>query len=122
MQSPGIHKKGHGCPKCCHTTSKPEIEWINSFNKNILRNQLLKIKGRQFRPDGYDPTTKTVYEFNGDYWHGNPDLYKSTDTNKHNKKTFGELYKKTVEKENFLKKHGYTVVSIWESDFKSNLK
>lgn len=119
LQAPGSHLRGHKCSMCCHVVSKKEIEWINSFNKNILRNQLLKIKDRHFRPDGYDPITKTIYEFNGDYWHGNPNRYKATDKNRHNKKTFGELYKKTVEKENFLKKNGYNVVSIWESDFES---
>jgi G:T-mismatch repair DNA endonuclease (very short patch repair protein) len=83
--------------------------------------KILKIKNRKIKPDGYDPTTKTIYEFNGDYWHGNPNLYKSTDTNKHNKKTFEELYKKTIERESFLVKNGYKVVSIWESDFKPNV-
>lgn len=58
-----------------------------------------------------------AYEFDGDFWHGNPAIYDSNDINPRNKKSFGELYTKTVEKHNLLKKAGYTVISIWESDF-----
>jgi G:T-mismatch repair DNA endonuclease (very short patch repair protein) len=67
--------------------------------------------------DGYDPITNTIYEFNGDFWHGNPSKYKKFDINPISGKTFGELYKKTLEKEDNLKKLGYNVISIWESDY-----
>lgn len=33
------------------------------------------------------------------------------------KKTYGELYQKTLDKEITLKEAGYNVMSIWESDF-----
>tara|TARA_X000000950_G_scaffold28011_1_gene30158 strand:+ start:889 stop:1020 length:132 start_codon:yes stop_codon:yes gene_type:complete len=33
------------------------------------------------------------------------------------KKTFGELYEITINKEKQLKKSGYKIVSIWESEW-----
>jgi ubiquinone biosynthesis protein Coq4 len=61
--------------------------------------------------------TKTFYEFYGDLWHGNPAKYNQDDFNNVVKKTFGELYAKTMAREKFIKDNGYNVVSIWESDF-----
>lgn len=67
--------------------------------------------------DGYCKETNTVYEFHGDYWHGNPSLYNSSDINEHTKSTFGELYTKTNKREEYIKSQGYNLVTIWESDY-----
>ncbi len=37
-------------------------------------------------------------------------------------KTFGELYKDTMEREDKLKKMGYKVISIWEADWREQNK
>jgi very-short-patch-repair endonuclease len=106
------HLDGQGCPKCGDNFGIKENKWLDSLN----------ISERQFRigryvVDGYDPDTKTIYEFNGDFWHGNPDIFKKNDYNNVLKRTFGELYEKTLKKEIELKKMGYRVISIWENDF-----
>jgi len=111
-QKPRNHLEGQGCPKCGDNFGIKENKWLDSLN----------ITERQFRigryvVDGYDPITKTVYEFNGDFWHGNPDVFKKDDYNHVLKKTFGELYEKTIKKEVNLKNIGYNVISIWENDF-----
>ena len=111
-QKPGNHLQGQGCPKCGDNFGIKENKWLDSLN----------ISERQFRigryvVDGYDPDTKTIYEFNGDFWHGNPDIFKKNDYNNVLKRTFGELYEKTIKKEIELKKMGYRVISIWENDF-----
>jgi len=36
--------------------------------------------------------------------------------------TKGQLYKKTIEREKYLKSIGYSIVSIWESDYKKIIK
>ena len=41
-------------------------------------------------------------------------FYKSDDFNHFNKKTFGELYSKTIQRENELKDLGYTLITKWE--------
>lgn len=35
---------------------------------------------------------------------------------------FGHLYDKTIEREKFLIRHGYVIVSIWEQDFDNQKK
>jgi hypothetical protein len=121
-QNPKVHLRGTGvCPKCTKNISRGEIEWLDSLGI-VKRQVLINIGTRKFNLDGYDPETNTAYEYNGDYWHGNPKYYKSDDINTGNKKTFGELYKKTLEKERVLKEAGYNVISIWESDFVENFR
>jgi hypothetical protein len=80
------------------------------------------LQNKHFKLDGYDSKTNTVYEFNGDYWHGNPKKYNWNDINKINKKTFLELYLDTLNKEQLLINAGYNIISIWESDYKKCLK
>ena len=68
--------------------------------------------------DGYDPRSNTIYEFHGDFWHGNPMFYEPSDLNKISNTTFGELFQKTVARTNFLRSLGYNVVEIWEWQWK----
>ena len=82
---------------------------------NLIRIELGHDK--YYLADGYCSETNTVYEFNGDYWHGNPDVYNADDINKSTKTSFGELYKNTIRKENMLTKMGFNIVSIWENDW-----
>lgn len=117
-QSPQIHLGSHGCKKCCKSVSKPSQKWLDTINNpNIIREKVIHINGKRFNLDGLDPTTNTIFEFNGDFWHGNPDIFNPNDINKVCKKTFGELYRRTLEKKEILEKHGYKVISIWENDW-----
>lgn len=50
--------------------------------------------------------------------HGNPEIYKKDEFNKLIKKTHGELYEKTMKREHYLRKLGYKVVSIWDTEWK----
>ena len=111
-QKPSNHLQGQGCPKCGDNFGIKENKWLDSLN----------ISERQFRigryvVDGYDPDTKTIYEFNGDFWHGNPDVFKKDEYNNVLNKTFGDLYDKTLKREIEINKMGYKVISIWENDF-----
>jgi G:T-mismatch repair DNA endonuclease (very short patch repair protein) len=127
-QSPNNHlhgKYGQDCPKCSNRISKPEFQWLDSLNlpdDKDHRNVRIKIDGKLFKVDGYDPITNTIYEFNGDYFHGNPKIFPSDKENKTTHCTHGELYARTLLKEQTLKNAGYNVISIWESDFKESLK
>jgi hypothetical protein len=120
-QTPTDHLQGHGCPKCTHLISKPETLWLDSLNipnDPAHRQVRIKILNRTLRVDGFCPETNTILEFNGDFWHGNPVKFKPEDYNKITHCTYGELYTKTLGKEQILKSAGYNVISIWESDFK----
>ena len=67
--------------------------------------------------DGYEPATNTVYEFLGDFWHGNPNLYAATDVNPVTKVMFGQMFLDTQERLERLKHAGFNVKAVWESDF-----
>ena len=80
--------------------------------------KVVDIGVRGTKIDGWIKETKTVLEFHGDYWHGNPDKYDPTDWNVTTKCTFGELYDNTLERMDNLVALGYRVVYIWEGDFR----
>ena len=118
MQSPNNHIRENGCPLCCNSISRGEVEWLN-LNNVKERQVKIKICGKCYIVDGIYKST--IYEFYGDYWHGNPNKYSPRKINKSVKKTFGELHKNTMERERLLIENGYTIVSIWESEFKEFL-
>lgn len=116
FQKPNGHLDGKGCIKCCKIISKRETEFLNYLNvPNTSTNRQKKLLG--FNVDGIDYDTKTIYEFLGDYWHGNPKIYNKNDINKATKTTFGELYQNTFKKFKKLKNHGYNIKYIWEYDW-----
>jgi len=114
--------KGSRCPCCAApTVSKASQEWLDSLGiPEEFREYPIKLPGRKraIKVDGFDPKTNTVYEFLGDFWHGNPDLYDSEDVNPVNRKTFGGLFSKTQRRLSELREAGHIVVFIWENDFK----
>lgn len=116
LQSPNSHLRKSGCPLCKNRISTSEIEFLNYCkipNKVENRQKLI----RRFKVDGWDDKSDTVYEFLGDYWHGNPHRFNSFDFNKHCNLTFGELYNSTFHKFEKLKRMGYNIKYIWESDW-----
>lgn len=60
--------------------------------------------------DGYCLETNTVYEYHGDYWHGNPLVFDGNDSNKTLKKQFKELYNKTIARDNKIRELGYLLI------------
>ena len=117
LQTPNVHLLNSGCPKCSHTVSKGQIKWLNNLEKenNIIieRNLTIHIGNKYFYPDGFYKPTNTWYEYNGYYFHGHPDKYNPNDINKINNKTFGELYKQTLNKERIIKNAGYNLIIKW---------
>ena len=92
--------------------------WLDQLNiDQKYRNKIIFINGKRYNLDALDSITNTVYEFYGDYWHGNPKVFDSEKINMSNNKTFGQLYGNTIQRELFLKKMGYNIVHIWEYDF-----
>ena len=87
--------------------------------------QMIQIKRGKLKVDGYDPITKTVYEFHGCEFHG---CKKCKQNNRHSKtfhhpdRTVEEMYQATQRKTDLLHAAGYKVIDIWERDFKKELK
>ena len=60
---------------------------------------------------------KKIIEFNGDYWHMNPKIYKANDINKTKKLTAQEIWDFDKRKMECAEEHGYKVLYIWESEY-----
>ena len=75
--------------------------------------------------DGYDPITKTVYEFQGFEYHGCKKCKlnnRHTKTFHHPDRTVEEIFQVTQRKTKLLKQAGYTVIEQWECDFRKEMK
>ena len=116
FQIPESHLKGHGCSKCHFeklsniTISKRQTEFLD-YLKIDTRN----ISIDEFIVDGLKD--KTIYEFLGDYWHGNPEKFDGSKFNTLANKTFKELYDYTFWRFNKLKNVGFDIKYIWENDW-----
>lgn len=122
-QIPGGHLAGKGCRFCVATTSKKETIWLDKLGvPQHLRSKSLKINNKRIKPDAYDPETNTIYEFYGDFYHGHPDFFNPDEINPISKKSYRELYNKTIEKERLILNAGYNLITIWEHEFNNILK
>ena len=70
---------------------------------------------KSYISDLYDPIENIWYEFDGDYFHGNPEM--SMNNQKFFGETFNERVEKTLLKRKILKEKGFKVFYIWEKDF-----
>ena len=125
LQTPNNHiSNAAGCKACSHIVSEKEQQWLSSLGlpNNVEHRQIkTTIKNQRVWFDGFDPTTNTVYEFWGDFWHGHPTRYNPTDINCATHTTFGELYANTMKKRQQILDAGYNLVEIWESDYDRGL-
>jgi len=86
---------------------------LNDFEK--------RLGDRQLPVDGYDSTSKTVFEFHGCFWHGCPTCYNRNEVNAIRCKTYGELLDITHSKMQYLEGLADVseVVQIWECEWKT---
>jgi hypothetical protein len=120
IQKPDYHLHGGGCPKCNPRKpwSKISLEWLELIKNEspnleyILNMGEHLIKNSKFKADGYDPATNHIYEFHGCYWHGCTCKNSSLDDNT---KAIQELrYRRTLEREEYIKSQGYLLTTMWE--------
>jgi hypothetical protein len=99
--------------------SQQSISWLNSFHnpniKHALNNGEVKICGSKV--DGFDKKSNTVYQYHGCFWHGCTKCYSSDFTNNKNKTTMEDLYEKTIERSEKIKKAGYNLIEMWECEW-----
>jgi len=130
QQLPASHINGAGCP-CCSIKSYSviSIQWLNTIM--IAEDIVIQhaenvgewvIPNTRITVDGYCKETNTIYEFYGNYWHGNPQLHTPCTYNITLRTTMGELFQKTIDREQKIKNLGYNLITIWESDYKQLLK
>lgn len=125
-QDPYNHLAGFGCRQCTPVGySKAAVEWLTFMSlyrgipiQHAGNGGEVTVPGTLYRPDGY--SEGCAWEFDGDYYHGNPTYYASADPFPHSKTgtTFGDMFARTVKKRQDLVARGLVVVSIWESEWK----
>ena len=118
-------QRAHGCPHCAHSKSysNAQIKWLKEIEikDHISIRNALSAEGEFKIPtigkvDGYHKETKTVYEYHGDYWHGNPSHYAPYAINPTVKKKYGDLYNQTLARDARIRKLGYRLIVKWETD------
>lgn len=119
-----LHLTGRGCAKCSRAISRISQCWLDEIGipEDAREARIVDPSGRLLIVDGIDRETATVYEFYGDLWHGNPKTTCDTAINTINGKPFGVLYAETLAREKVLRTMGYSVVSIWETDYRKTKK
>lgn len=133
--TPADHFGGTECPQCTLSgVSKGEIEWLDYRSLadgdiiykggNHKRQVTLRIDGKLYRLDGNLPSTKTVYEFLGCWYHGCNKCGKFEEGLVHafSKMTMKELNDKFQQRKRLLEDNGYTVVFIWECEWSAMKK
>ena len=59
-----------------------QIHYKAIFKQDHDQHKIEYMPNKFLFTDGYDPTTNTIYEYLGDYWHGNIGKYKKDFFNK----------------------------------------
>ncbi len=99
--------------------SKAEDELIEILTtNNIICIASFKIESKIF--DIHIPKHNLLVEYNGDYWHCNPNKYSAEYFNHKKQMTAQQLWDYDGNKIDLAKNKGYNVETIWESDYKNN--
>ena len=67
------------------------------------------------------PKLNLIIEFNGDYWHANPDSYKASDLihYRFGNITAEDIWNKDLKKKKLAESKGYNIITIWEKEIKN---
>jgi len=104
--------------------SKISSELFNEIQKNINKyfyfgeNEYV-ISGNNwiYKLDFYDKESKKAIEFNGDFWHANPQIYKDIDINPYLKLTAKEIWEFDNNRIKNIKTKINDIIIIWESEY-----
>lgn len=109
-------------------TSKSEQSFIDDVEKVIGRNLKYSYKTKQYAIwndelnsicfyDGYDSLTNTLIEYNGDFWHCNPNTYSADYLHPIRNMTAKEIWEADRKKINAALDKGLKVIVVWESEY-----
>jgi predicted nucleic acid-binding Zn-ribbon protein len=114
------HVIGQGCPECNRRCfiSKGETEWLDSLGiPSKCRNVWVRLTcGRRVNVDAL--VDRTVYEYYGTNIHGDPRKHAPDGWSKLLGKTYGEVHRDTLEREDLLRRDGFSLIAMWELDWK----
>lgn len=104
-----------------YNRSKAEKEIFKQIKK-IYPNSKHSVVIGNFICDIYIPELNLILEYNGDYWHCNPEVYKKNYHHKIKSKTAEEIWEDDKIKVDFIKSKNYNIEILWEKTYKSNPK
>ena len=79
------------------------------------------IKKRAFKYDFTYSEMKKIIEINGDFWHCHPEIFKDDlQIHRITKKSVKEIREMDKHKIELAERHGYSILSIWESDIRKD--
>lgn len=115
LQVPNNHiHQPNGCPQCGYNVSASGARWVTiAAPTTVIREHVLHINNRKYKVDGYDPSTNTIYEYFGVFWHGCPSYTDHTKVNPRNGVPFKTLYEKTIARIETFKAAGFNLVYEW---------
>ena len=72
------------------------------------------------RVDGYNPNTRTAYEFHGCFFHGCPACFpnRQVQIRMHDRQTMHDLYLRTQARDRAILQSGYSLQTMWECEWK----
>ena len=76
------------------------------------------ISGKKIFVDGYEPKTRTIFQYHGCKWHGCP-CQKSGSSEQSSKESNSldeKRYSKTIELQEKMKEQGFKHISVWECE------
>lgn len=95
-------------------TDKTEFKYSNNGGELRLYDK------NESKPYYYDFSYKNkIIEYNGDFWHANPEIY-SSDYCYKNGIYASDIWEKDFKKTSFAKTIGYDVLIIWHSEYKKD--
>ena len=99
--------------------------WLDFIEKQRGVEIKREYKLRNYYADGFIERTKEVFEFNGCYFHGCKSCYpvkRKFVMNKVINRDMEYLYARTMEKEEYYKKEGMTLTSLWQCQLNASLR
>ena len=103
------------------TVSKREIELLNIIREYVDAEHQFVLSVNNKKQYIYDIRYKNkIIEYNGDFWHANPKIYNESFFNKRMKMHATDIWEKDKAKLDCAIKQGYSVLVVWEHDFKTN--
>jgi hypothetical protein len=110
-----------------HNFSNKQIEFLEYIRRTRapnLKHRFNSSTGEcrigDFRVDGFDETTNSIFEFNGCFFHGHEKCVKNMDhLNPVSKISYRQLLKNTQDRADYFSALGYNVISVWECEWEN---
>jgi len=110
-----INRRNSGarCPKCSkNCISKISQAWLDEIGITNREKSII-IRGRKYIVDGIK--NNVIYEFLGDFWHGNPNIFDPRKIHPIKNMLYLDILIKTAKRLNILNKK-FIIIYKWESD------